>query len=388
MFNGLVKLFVKDSENTKSAVVRERYGILSGITGIIVNVILASAKFIIGSMSRSIAITGDALNNLSDAGSNIVTLVGFKMANAKPDKEHPFGHGRIEYVAALVVGFIVELMGVELIKTSVQKIKTPEPSVLSAAAVAVLLISMAGKIWLAFFNRYLGKRIDSPAMTAVAKDSISDTAATASTLLALVLSQFTSLPVDGIFGIVVALFIMYSGFGVLKESVGIILGTPPSKELVDELKKFIMSHDGIIGMHDLVIHSYGATRTFASVHVEVPSTIDILKAHDTIDLIEREVQKRFGIQLVIHLDPLVVNDERVDELHSLVTAYCREIDPALSIHDFRVVDGPTHTNLIFDLVVPFGFKFSEKQTKEMLKEKIQSENENYYAVITAESSYV
>lgn len=388
MFKALVKLFIKDSENTKSTVVREKYGILSGVTGIIVNVILAAAKFLIGTMSRSIAITGDALNNLSDAGSNIVTLVGFKMANAKPDKEHPFGHGRIEYVAALVVGFIVELMGVELIKTSIEKIKTPEPAVFSAAAVVVLLFSMTGKIWLALFNRYLGKRIDSPAMTAVVADSISDTVATASTLLALILSCFTSLPVDGIFGIVVALFIMYSGFGILKESVGIILGTPPSKELVDELKKFILSHDGIIGMHDLVIHSYGATRTFASVHVEVPSTIDILKAHDTTDLIEREVQKRFGIQLVVHLDPLVVNDERVDELHSLVIGYCREIDPSLSIHDFRVVDGPTHTNLIFDLVVPFGFKYSEKQTKELLKEKIQSENENYFAVITAESSYI
>ena len=388
MFKALVKLFIKDSENTKSTVVREKYGILSGVTGIIVNVILAAAKFLIGTMSRSIAITGDALNNLSDAGSNIVTLVGFKMANAKPDKEHPFGHGRIEYVAALVVGFIVELMGVELIKTSIEKIKTPEPAVFSAAAVVVLLLSMTGKIWLALFNRYLGKRIDSPAMTAVVADSISDTVATASTLLALILSCFTTLPVDGIFGIVVALFIMYSGFGILKESVGIILGTPPSKELVDELKKFILSHDGIIGMHDLVIHSYGATRTFASVHVEVPSTIDILKAHDTTDLIEREVQKRFGIQLVVHLDPLVVNDERVDELHSLVIGYCREIDPSLSIHDFRVVDGPTHTNLIFDLVVPFGFKYSEKQTKELLKEKIQSENENYFAVITAESSYI
>lgn len=388
MFKGLVKLFVKDCENTKSAVVRERYGILSGITGIIVNVILAAAKFFIGTLSNSIAITGDALNNLSDAGSNVVTLVGFKMAGAKPDKEHPFGHGRIEYVAALIVGFIVELMGVELIKTSVEKIKEPEPSVLSAAAVIVLLLSMAGKIWLALFNRYLGKRIDSPAMTAVVADSISDTAATASTLLALILSRFTTLPVDGIFGIVVALFIMYSGYGILKESIGIILGTPPSKELVDELKKFILSHDGIIGMHDLVIHSYGATRTFASVHVEVPSTIDILKAHDTTDLIEREVQKRFGIALVVHLDPLVVNDERVNELRSLVTEYCREIDPSLSIHDFRVVDGPTHTNLIFDLVVPFGFKYSAKQVKEILIEKIQSENENYYAVITAESSYI
>lgn len=387
MFKQLVRLFVKDSERTHSAVVRERYGMLSGITGIIVNVLLATAKFIIGTASHSIAITGDALNNLSDAGSNVVTLVGFRMAGAKPDKEHPFGHGRIEYVAALVVGFIVEMMGFELIKSSIEKIKNPEPSVFSWAACAVLLLSIGGKIWLALFNRYLGKKIDSPAMSAVVADSISDTAATASTLLALILSQFTSFPVDGVFGIVVALFIMYSGLGILKETIGILLGTPPSKKLVDSLRSFILSHDGIIGIHDLVIHSYGASKFFASVHAEVPSTVDILKAHDTIDLIEREVLKKFSIQLVIHMDPLVVNDERVDELHSLVSAQCRKIDPALQIHDFRVVDGPTHTNLIFDLVIPFDFKYSEKQTKELLSEKIREQNENYYAVITTESSY-
>ncbi len=387
MFKQLVRLFVKDSERTHSAVVRERYGMLSGITGIIVNVLLAAAKFIIGTASHSIAITGDALNNLSDAGSNVVTLVGFRMAGAKPDKEHPFGHGRIEYVAALVVGFIVEMMGFELIKSSIEKIKNPEPSVFSWAACAVLLLSIGGKIWLALFNRYLGKKIDSPAMSAVVADSISDTAATASTLLALILSQFTSFPVDGVFGIVVALFIMYSGLGILKETIGILLGTPPSKKLVDSLRSFILSHDGIIGIHDLVIHSYGASKFFASVHAEVPSTVDILKAHDTIDLIEREVLKKFSIQLVIHMDPLVVNDERVDELHSLVSAQCRKIDPALQIHDFRVVDGPTHTNLIFDLVIPFDFKYSEKQTKELLSEKIREQNENYYAVITTESSY-
>lgn len=388
MFKQLVRLFVKDSERTHSAVVRERYGMLSGITGIIVNVLLAAAKFIIGTASHSIAITGDALNNLSDAGSNVVTLVGFRMAGAKPDKEHPFGHGRIEYVAALVVGFIVEMMGFELIKSSIEKIKNPEPSVFSWAACAVLLLSIGGKIWLALFNRYLGKKIDSPAMSAVVADSISDTAATASTLLALILSQFTSFPVDGVFGIVVALFIMYSGLGILKETIGILLGTPPSKKLVDSLRSFILSHDGIIGIHDLVIHSYGASKFFASVHAEVPSTVDILKAHDTIDLIEREVLKKFSIQLVIHMDPLVVNDERVDELHSLVSAQCRKIDPALQIHDFRVVDGPTHTNLIFDLVIPFDFKYSEKQTKELLSEKIKEQNENYYAVITTESNYI
>lgn len=388
MFKKLVSLFIKDSENTKSSAVREKYGILGGGVGIFVNIILSAAKLLVGSVSHSIAITGDALNNLSDAGSCVVTLVGFKMANAKPDKEHPFGHGRIEYIAALIMGFIVELMGVELIKTSVNRIFEPEESVFSAAAVVVLLISIGGKLFLAFFNRYIGKKIDSPAMTAAVTDSISDTVATAATLVSLILSQFTSFPVDGVFGIVVALFIMYSGFGILKETISIILGKPPSKELVDELIEFILNHDDIIGIHDLMIHSYGASRTFASVHAEVPSTVDILKAHDTIDLIEREVQKRFGIQLVIHLDPLVVNNKRVNELREFVDADCRGIDPSLHIHDFRVVDGPTHTNLIFDVVVPFGFRYSEKQVKEMLEERIHEQNENFYAVITAESSYI
>lgn len=388
MFEKLVRLFIKDSENTKDCVVREKYGILGGSVGIVVNVLLSAAKLLVGTLSHSIAITGDALNNLSDAGSCIVTLVGFKMANIKPDKEHPFGHGRIEYIAALIMGFIVELMGFELIKTSVERIREPEESVFSFAAVAVLLLSIGGKLFLAFFNRYLGKKIDSPAMTAAVADSISDTVATSATLISLILSQFTSFPVDGVFGIVVALFIMYSGFGILKETISIILGKPPSKELVDELVEFILDHEDIIGIHDLVIHSYGASRTFASVHAEVPSTVDILKAHDTIDLIEREVQARFGLSLVVHLDPLVVNDKRVDELQKLVKASCFEIDPALHIHDFRVVDGPTHTNLIFDLVVPFGFKYSEKQVKEMLSERIHEQNKNFYAVITAESSYI
>lgn len=388
MFEKLVRLFIKDSENTKDCVVREKYGILGGSVGIVVNVLLSAAKLLVGTLSHSIAITGDALNNLSDAGSCIVTLVGFKMANTKPDKEHPFGHGRIEYIAALIMGFIVELMGFELIKTSVERIREPEESVFSFAAVAVLLLSIGGKLFLAFFNRYLGKKIDSPAMTAAVADSISDTVATSATLISLILSQFTSFPVDGVFGIVVALFIMYSGFGILKETISIILGKPPSKELVDELVEFILDHEDIIGIHDLVIHSYGASRTFASVHAEVPSTVDILKAHDTIDLIEREVQERFGLSLVVHLDPLVVNDKRVDELQKFVKASCFEIDPALHIHDFRVVDGPTHTNLIFDLVVPFGFKYSEKQVKEMLSERIHEQNKNFYAVITAESSYI
>lgn len=384
----LVKLFIKNYENTKNPRVREKYGYLGSIVGIIVNVLLALAKYLIGIVSNSIAITADAVNNLSDSVSCVITLVSFKMANMKPDKEHPFGHGRIEYVAALIVGFIVELMGYELIKSSIDKIKNPEAVVFSVPAVIVLLISILGKIWLAFFNSYLGKKIDSAAMSAVVTDSISDTTATTVTLVALILSLFTDLPIDGYMGIVVSLFILYSGFGILKESVGIILGTPPDKELVDELVEFIMSHEEILGIHDLVIHSYGATRTFASVHTEISAEGDLLKAHDTIDSIERLVKEKFGIELVVHMDPIATNDETTEKYYQLIHKTVKDFDSALSIHDFRVVEGPTHTNLIFDVVVPYKYKLSDKELVSALTEAVQSQNKSFFPVITVDNSYI
>lgn len=387
MFKLLVKLFVKDYKNHKNPVVRERYGLLSSIVGIILNIILSLAKLLIGALTSSIAITADAVNNLSDAGSCVVTLVGFKMAGIKPDKEHPFGHGRIEYIAALIVGFIVELMGFELIKSSVDKIKNPEELTFSIPAVIVLLISIFGKLWLALFNRYLGKTISSPALSAVVTDSLSDICATSFTLLALILSRFTSLPLDGIFGIVVALFIMYSGYGILKETIGIILGVPPSKELVDKIVELIKEHDGVIDIHDLVIHSYGENRLFGSVHVEVPADFDILEAHDNMDHIEREVLEKYGINLVVHMDPLVVNDERIRVLRDLTYGTVKEFDEVLSIHDFRVVEGPKHTNLIFDLVIPFDYKLSADELKVKIAELMKEHNRNYYVVITVEYSY-
>lgn len=384
----LVRLFIKDCNNTKSETVRQKYGFLSGAVGIVVNIILTAAKFFIGTVSHSIAITGDALNNLSDAGSCIVTLAGFKMANLKPDKEHPFGHGRLEYVAALIVGFFVEMMGFELIKSSIDKIRNPQPVLFSIPAVIVLVLSICGKLWLALFNRHLGKKINSPALTAVVTDSIGDITATSFTLLALILSKFTSLPLDGFFGIAVALFIMYSGYGILKETIGIILGTPPSKELVDELIVFIMSHPGVMGIHDLMIHSYGENRMFASVHIEILASEDILKAHDVIDLIEKEVLERFSIQLVAHLDPLIVDDKRINDLREMTETIVHEIDDSFKIHDFRVVEGPTHTNLIFDMVIPFDCKKSEKELKQILEEKVKEKDEHYFVVATIEGSYI
>lgn len=388
MSNLLVKLFIKNYNDTKNPRVREKYGYLGSITGIIVNVFLAVAKYLIGVATNSIAITADAVNNLSDSVSCVITLVSFKMANMKPDKEHPFGHGRIEYVAALIVGFIVELMGYELIKSSIDKIRHPEAVVFSVPALIVLLISIGGKIWLAFFNSYLGKRIDSAAMSAVVTDSISDTTATTVTLISLIISIFTDLPIDGYMGIVVSLFILYSGFGILKESIGIILGTPPDKELVDELVEYIMSHEEILGIHDLVIHSYGATRTFASVHTEISADGDLLKAHDTIDSIERHVKEKFGIELVIHMDPIVTNDETTEKYYQLVHKIVKDYDSQLSLHDFRVVEGPTHTNLIFDIVVPYRYELTDKELTIKITELIKKLNDCYFPVITVDHSYI
>lgn len=384
----LVRLFIKDYQNTKKASVREKYGYLGSLTGIVINLILALAKYLIGTITHSIAITADAINNFSDSVSCVITLVSFKMANMKPDKEHPFGHGRIEYVAALIVGFIVELMGYELIKSSIEKIKNPEVVVFSVPAAIVLVLSIGGKLWLAVFNRYLGKQIDSAAMSAVFTDCIGDITATTVTLIALILSIFTDLPIDGYMGIVVSLFILYAGFGILKESIGIILGRPPSKELVDSLVEFIMSHEDILGIHDLVIHSYGETRIFASVHTEIAADGDMLKVHDTIDTIEKNVMEKFGIELVIHMDPIVTNDETVEKHYEIVNKTVKEIDDELNIHDFRVVEGPTHTNLIFDVVIPHRYRLTNDELKDEISGRIRQINPQYCLVITVDNCYI
>ena len=384
----LVKLFIKNYEDTKNPSVREKYGYLGSATGIVLNIVLALAKYIIGTVTHSIAITADAINNFSDSVSCVITLISFKMANIKPDKEHPFGHGRIEYVAALIVGFFVELMGYELIKSSIEKIKNPEEVVFSIPAVIVLAISIGGKLWFALFNRYLGKKIDSAAMSAVFTDCIGDITATTVTLIALVLSLFTDLPIDGYMGILVSMFILYAGFGILKESIGIILGRPPSKELVDELVSFIMSHDEILGIHDLVIHSYGETRIFASIHTEIAADGDMLQAHDTIDTIEKNVMEKFGIELVIHMDPIVTNDEKVEKHFQIVHKTIKDFDPELDIHDFRVVEGPTHTNLIFDVVIPHRYKLTDTELKKEITQRVKAVNQAYCLVITVDNCYI
>lgn len=384
----LVKIFIRNRDNVKDIQVREKYGLLGSIVGIVVNIILSAAKYAIGVLSKSVSITADAINNLADAASCIVTLVSFKLAARKPDKDHPFGHGRIEYIAALAVGFLVELMGYELVKSSIAKIRNPEPVEFSIPAVAVLAVSILGKVWLYLFNKKLGKKIQSPAMLAVAKDSLSDTTATAVAAIALICSVFTDIPVDGYMGLIVSGFIIMSGFGILKESVGILLGAPPEKETVDELVEYVLSFDEIIGIHDLVIHSYGASSTFASLHAEISADENMLKAHDTIDNIEQEVKKRFGIELVIHMDPVETNNDKVKSLKNTMIDIVSNIDKSLTIHDFRVVDGPTHTNLVFDIVVPHGFEMREDVLRQLINDKINENNNRYRCVITFDKCYV
>lgn len=384
----LLRLFIKNYNDTRSPEVRKSYGILSGTVGIVLNIVLCIGKFIVGALSNSIAITADAFNNLSDAGSSVVTLFGFKLSSKKPDKDHPFGHGRYEYISALIVSFIVLIMGFELITSSVDKIRNSEDVTFSIPTLTVLLLSIGGKIWLALFNRKLGKKIDSPALSAVVTDSIGDTVATTASLLSIVITHFTKINIDGYIGIIVACFVLYAGYGILKDTISPLLGEPPDKEIVNQLVEYITSYDDVMGIHDLVLHNYGANSIFGTVHVEVSVDSDIVQIHDTIDCIEQEVFERLGIHLVIHLDPLVFNDEKVNRLRSMVVGILTDIDERLKIHDFRVVDGPTHTNMIFDLVVPYDFRYTNSEITEMVKSRVSEIDSSYYVVMLVETDYI
>lgn len=384
----LIKLFIKDAHNVANPAVRAAYGILSGAVGIVCNLLLTSAKFLIGTLTNSIAITADAVNNLSDAGSSAVTLFSFKAANRPADDEHPFGHGRIEYIAALGVAFLILLMGLELVRSSVDKIMHPEAITFSAPALIVLLLSIGVKIWMAVFNRSLGRRIHSPAVGAVVMDSISDTAATTVSMLALILSRFTALPLDGYLGVVVALFIFYTGIQIVRDTIGNLLGQAPDPKLVKALESEILAFDGVVGVHDLIVHDYGPNRIFASAHAEVPSNEDVMKSHDTIDLIEREIKKKFHLDIVIHMDPIVVDDAHINRLRLQLVEIVQSVDPSFKIHDFRMVDGPTHTNLIFDLVVPHNCKMKKNDIYQRVNALVCALNSQYYTVITVEHSFV
>uniref|UniRef100_UPI004056D2AB cation diffusion facilitator family transporter n=1 Tax=Acetatifactor sp. TaxID=1872090 RepID=UPI004056D2AB len=384
----LSRLFIKNNQNTSEPTVRQAYGMLCGFMGIFFNILLFAGKFLAGSLSHSIAITADAFNNLSDAASSIITLVGFKMAGQKPDPDHPFGHGRIEYISGLLVSVLILFMAFELLKSSVLKIIHPEELSFSPLIIAILIVSILVKCYMAYYNRSIGKEINSSAMLATATDSLSDTLATTVVLIATIISHFTGFVIDGYCGVLVGLFICYAGLNAAKDTVSPLLGQAPEPEFVQQINDIVMSHEGVLGIHDLIVHNYGPGRVLISLHVEVPADGDILTMHDMIDHIEHELRDTLLCQTVIHMDPVCVDDEETNTLKELVLKYLSEIDTSITMHDFRIVQGPTHTNIIFDVVAPYRFRMTDAELIQVITDKIKSKNPNYFAVIEVDKTFI
>ncbi len=387
MVHLLARFFIKNQEDTSSPEVRQAYGMLCGFVGIFFNILLFAGKFFAGALSHSIAITADAFNNLSDAASSVITLVGFKMAGQKPDPDHPFGHGRIEYISGLLVSVMILVMAFELLKSSVLKIITPEELSYSPTIVAILIASILVKCYMALYNRQVGKIINSAAMKATATDSLSDTLATTVVLIATLVSHFTGVIIDGYCGVLVALFICYAGLQAAKDTVSPLLGQAPDPEFVSQINDIVMAHDGIMGIHDLIVHNYGPGRVLISLHAEVPADGDILTMHDLIDHIEHELRDTLHCQTVIHMDPVCVDDEETNALKKLVAGYLGEIDHAITMHDFRIVKGPTHTNIIFDVVVPYKFPMTDNELIQAISDKVKADNPNYFTVIEVDKKF-
>ena len=385
---GLVRLFIKNCDDVNNPAVREKYGVLAGAVGIVLNLLLSAGKLFAGLATGSISITADAFNNLSDAGSSVVTLAGFKLAGQKADDGHPFGHGRAEYLAGLLVSLMILLVGVELGKSSIGKILHPEAVDFSLASTAILAASILVKLWMGYFNRRLGKKIGSAAMAATAADSLSDAVATAAVLAGTLVNRFAHVNVDGWVGLAVAVFILRSGWGAARDTINPLLGTTPDPELVRQLRDLVLSHPQVVGMHDLIIHDYGPGRRLCSFHAEVPQNADILDAHDAIDHIEREIQEKFGIETTVHMDPIATDDKKVNQLRSQVAALARVVEPGMTIHDFRVVTGPTHTNVIFDAVVPHKCRLTDQEVRQRLSQAVSTLDPSYLAVIQLDRSYV
>lgn len=388
MLDGIVRIFIKDSDNVKSAAVREAHGRLAGIIGILCNLLLFFTKLIAGIVFSSISVTADAVNNLSDALSSVIATVSFKLSNKPADEEHPYGHRRIEYVAGMLVSIIILFIGYELLRTSVDKIIHPSDTGFGAVVVAVLCFSVLVKFFMNRMYLFIAGKINSTVLKATAQDSINDVYSTAAVLVSAVVSKISGVNLDGYMGVLVSLFIMYSGVSLIKETLNPLLGTMPDHELVKLIEQKILSYDGILGIHDLMVHNYGPDRIYASVHAEVDAKEDVLVSHDIIDNIERDFLQEQGIHLVIHLDPIVTDDENVTALREKVCAIISAVEPSLSFHDFRVVFGQTHTNLIFDLVVPYSMKVSDKQLGERISSDVRREiGGSYCCVISFDREY-
>ena len=385
----LVKHFVKDYKDVEKVSVRTAYGVLASIVGIFCNVFLFAVKFAVGLVLGSVSVTADAFNNLSDAGSSVIGFVGVKMAEKPADADHPFGHGRMEYIAALVVSFLVIEVGFTFLKDSVGRIRTPEAMSFSAVSVFILLLSIAVKLWLGLFNRKLGERIDSKVMKAVFTDAMGDVVTTGATILSLVFFGATGINIDGFVGAGVALVVMWAGVGIARDTLEPLIGEAIDPEEYEKIKSFVESYDGIEGTHDLIVHNYGPGRSMASIHAEVPNNVDIERSHEIIDRIERDAGKDLGIFLVIHMDPIETRDESVLRIRQKTEEILGKLDPACSLHDFRVVPGEGQTNLIFDMVIPI--EYDEKMRKELpqrLAEQVKEIDPRYQCVITVDYDYV
>lgn len=378
----LGKLFIKDPDNVKDAAVRRAWGTLVSVIGIIANILLFAGKFAVGTLFGAVSISADAINNLSDAGSQLISLVSFRISAKPADRDHPFGHERFEYVASLIVSFIILIIGFELFTDSIDKIIHPAETEFSLLAVCVLVVSICFKLILYFFYRSVGRAVDSSVMMASSADSLSDVVSTGAVLVALFVSHLTGINLDGYIGAAVAIFIFISGLKILNENKNHIIGTAPDPELVEKIKSEARSHPEILGIHDMMIHNYGTSRCFATFHAEVDGRDDIFKSHDVIDLIERDVFEKYGVQCVIHLDPIETDNELVNELREDIYESVKGIDERLSVHDFRLVPGVTHTNLIFDVFVPFEVTTGDEELRSLINAKVKSISTGYHTVIT------
>ena len=387
MTNFLVRKFVKNYKNTADNNVRTAYGKFSGIVGIVCNAVLFIGKIIAGTLSGSVAITADAVNNLSDASSSVISLFGFKLASRPADEEHPYGHGRYEYLSGLMVAVFIMVIGVELFKNSVGKILHPEHVEFSLLSAGVLVFSILLKLWMMFFNKKIGALINSKTLKATAMDSRNDVVTTSAVLIAAAISHFTGVELDGWMGVAVAAFIMYSGFGLVRDTIDPMLGKAPDEEQVDSIRKKILSYKGVLGTHDLMVHDYGPGRQFASVHVEMAAEDDVIENHDVIDNIERDFLKNDGLHMVVHFDLISTKDSLVNELRTWISEQIKHLDSRLTIHDLRIVKGTTHTNVIFDCVVPHDMEIGEKEIKKFAANIVAEKYPNYYTVVTIDRSY-
>lgn len=388
MLTFLASLFIKDSKNYKEPSVRQAYGVLSGAVGIGLNILLFFGKWLAGTISGSIAITADAFNNLSDAGSSIITLIGFRLSGQEPDPEHPFGHGRMEYISGLLVSVAILVMGLELIWSSIGKLRSPEPIESSALVFGILIASILVKLYMFFYNHSLSKKIESAAMKATSVDSLSDTVATTLVLIATLISKYTGLLLDGWFGILVGLFILYTGGSTLKETIDLLLGQPPKQEFIDEVKEIVLGHSMVHGVHDLIVHDYGPGRVMISLHAEVDVNGDIQDIHEQIDHIEHELQEKLHCSATIHMDPIVTDDKEVLAMKVKVEEMVHFLDESFSMHDFRMVKGSTRTNLIFDVEVPRKTSYTDNEIVNWLKERIHElPGSKYFAVIQIDHEY-